>query len=32
MGTERTEEQHRQFAANHAKQEEAMIKQYGSQR
>jgi predicted dinucleotide-binding enzyme len=32
MGTRRTEEQRRQFAANHAAQEEAMIKQYGSQR
>jgi predicted dinucleotide-binding enzyme len=32
MGTERTEAQREQFAANHVVQEEAMIKQYGSQR
>jgi predicted dinucleotide-binding enzyme len=32
LGTERTEEQRKQFAANHVVQEEAMIKQYGSQR
>ena len=32
LGTERTEAQHQQFAANHVVQEEAMIKQYGSQR
>jgi predicted dinucleotide-binding enzyme len=32
MGTVRTETQHAQFAANHVVQEEAMIKQYGSQR
>jgi predicted dinucleotide-binding enzyme len=31
MGTERTEAQREQFAANHAVQEKAMIKQYGSQ-
>jgi len=32
LGTKRTEEQRKQFAANHVVQEEAMIKQYGSQR
>jgi predicted dinucleotide-binding enzyme len=32
LGTKRTEEQRQQFAANHVVQEEAMIKQYGSQR
>jgi predicted dinucleotide-binding enzyme len=32
MGTVRTEAQRAQFAANHVVQEEAMIKQYGSQR
>jgi predicted dinucleotide-binding enzyme len=32
MGTERTEAQREQFTANHVVQEEAMIKQYGSQR
>ena len=32
LGTTRTEEQRQQFAANHVVQEEAMIKQYGSQR
>ena len=32
LGTQRTEEQRKEFAANHVKQEEAMIKQYGSQR
>jgi len=32
LGTKRTEEQRQQFATNHAAQEEAMIKQYGSQR
>lgn len=31
LGTVRTDEQRTQFAANHAKQEEQMIKQYGSQ-
>jgi predicted dinucleotide-binding enzyme len=31
MGTERTEAQREQFAANHAVQEKAMIQQYGSQ-
>jgi predicted dinucleotide-binding enzyme len=32
LGTERTEAQRAEFAANHMVQEEAMIKQYGSQR
>jgi predicted dinucleotide-binding enzyme len=32
LGTERTEAQRAEFAANHVVQEEAMIKQYGSQR
>jgi predicted dinucleotide-binding enzyme len=32
LGTERTETQRAEFAANHVVQEEAMIKQYGSQR
>ena len=32
LGTERTEEQRKQFAAKHVVQEEQMIKQYGSQR
>jgi predicted dinucleotide-binding enzyme len=32
LGTVRTEAQRAQFAANHVVQEEAMIKQYGSQR
>lgn len=32
LGTERTEAQRAQFAANHVVQEEQMIKQYGSQR
>ncbi|HEX8327118.1 MAG TPA: NAD(P)-binding domain-containing protein [Hymenobacter sp.] len=32
LGTVRTAEQHQQFAANHAEQEKAIIKQYGSQK